>query len=69
MLAIILIVVGLLFMLMFYEDWLANRKIMYDSVYYAIPFDTFGILFGLALMIAGFGLAAYIYIKLDKFRD
>jgi uncharacterized membrane protein YidH (DUF202 family) len=67
--SIILIVVGALLSLYAYEDYLTNHQVLYDSVYTMSNDDAILFFLGLSIMIIGFGLLTYIYIKIDKYKS
>ena len=67
--SIVLIVLGILFLLGAYEDYLGNHQVIYDSHYAAYPYQLFVFSAGIGLMIIGFGLLAYVYIKIDKYKN
>jgi uncharacterized membrane protein YidH (DUF202 family) len=63
--SIILIVVGVLSSYLAWEDYLARES--YQG--YMYPDEVFFFFAGILMMIIGFGLLAYIYIKIDKYKN
>jgi uncharacterized membrane protein YidH (DUF202 family) len=67
--SIVLIVVGALVSSLAWEDYLTNHQVLYDSAYVMYPEEAISFFVGILVLIIGFGLLAYIYIKIDKYKN
>jgi uncharacterized membrane protein YidH (DUF202 family) len=66
---IVLVIVGALLSLMAYGDYLANPQLVYDSEYVMSNNDAFIFFVGISIAIVGFAVLAYVYVKIDKYKD